>query len=41
MCMSCGCMLLRLFVLAKRVVTRRLMVMMGSGVVVRSRLVGR
>lgn len=34
-------MLLRLFVLAKRVVIRRLMVMMGSGVVVRSRLVGR
>ena len=39
MLMSCGCVLLRLFVLAERVVMRRLMVMMRSGVVVSSRLV--
>lgn len=39
MFLSCGCVLLRLFVIAERVVMRRLMVMMRSGVVVSSRLV--
>jgi len=39
MLMSCGRVLLRLFVLAERVVMRRLMVMVRSGVVVSSRVV--
>ena len=39
MLMSSGCVLLRLFVLAERVVMRRLVVMMRSGVVVTSRVV--